>query len=252
MWATGQPDDPPYWNTAGPADIMGSIMLAFGVVAAIAAREQLGGSGQKVELSHLSATMFLQYWSIGTLLLTGASDWPRLDRRSVGNPLWNHYRCADGEWIAIALLQPDRHWRDFCTTTALQHLVDDPRFCDAEQRRIHSRELIEILDKVFAAKPPLEWERLLSENPDFVYDRVQRLADLPSDPQIIANEYLTDFEHPALGTVKALNFPTKLSRTPARIYSAAPQLGEHTVTILSQELGYSEEKIADLLAQGAI
>jgi len=93
---------------------------------------------------------------------------------------------------------------------------------------------------------------LLSENPDFVYDRVQRLADLPSDPQIIANEYLTDFEHPALGTVKALNFPTKLSRTPARIYSAAPQFGEHTVTILSQELGYSEEKIADLLAQGAI
>src|SRR5919198_1118639 len=82
------------------------------------------------------------------------------------------YECADGEWIAIALLQPDRHWRDFCTTTALQHLVDDPRFCDAEQRRIHSRELIEILDKVFAAKSRLEWERSLSENPDFVYDRV--------------------------------------------------------------------------------
>jgi crotonobetainyl-CoA:carnitine CoA-transferase CaiB-like acyl-CoA transferase len=105
---------------------------------------------------------------------------------------------------------------------------------------------------MFATKPRCDWERLLSENPDFVYDRVQRLGELPSDPQIIANEYLTDFEHPALGTVKALNFPTKFSRTPAQIYSAAPQLGEHTVAILSGELGYSEEKIGKLLMEGAI
>ena len=251
MWAMGHPGDPPYWSSAGFADIMGGIMLAFSVVTAITARERLG-VGQKVELSHLSATMFLQYWSIGSLLLTGAKEWPRFDRRVAGNPLWNHYRCADDQWIALALLQPDRYWRDFCSIMGLETLVDDPRFSEAEARRIHSRELIQILEEVFATRPRPEWEQLLSQNPDFIYDRVQTISDLPDDPQVIANEYLSDFAHPDLGTVKVLNFPGKLSQTPAQVRSAAPQLGEHTLEILTEELGYSPERVADLYGQGVI
>jgi crotonobetainyl-CoA:carnitine CoA-transferase CaiB-like acyl-CoA transferase len=220
-------------------------------VAAIAARERLG-IGQKVEMSHLSATMFLQYWSIGTLLLNGGTEWPRFDRRKAGNPLWNHYRCADGEWLVLALLQPERHWPAFCAIMGLEHLLNDPRFCDAEQQRLHNTELIGILDEVFASKPRAEWERLLSQNPDFVYDRVQRLADLRHDPQVIANEYISSFLHPALGTVGVLNFPVALAATPARVRSAAPALGEHTDAILIEELGYSREQVDALRAQGAV
>lgn len=137
MWAMGHPGDPPDWSSLGVADIMGGIMLAFSIVATIAARERRG-LGQKVEISHLSATMFLQYWAIGSSLLTGVQEWPRFDRRTAGNPLWTHYQCADGEWIALALLQPDRYWPDFCAMTGLDHLRDDPRYSDGEQRRVCS------------------------------------------------------------------------------------------------------------------
>ncbi|MET0728824.1 MAG: CoA transferase [Acidimicrobiales bacterium] len=31
-------------------------------------------------------------------------------RQNPGNPLWNTYRCADGKWIALAMVQSDPHW----------------------------------------------------------------------------------------------------------------------------------------------
>jgi crotonobetainyl-CoA:carnitine CoA-transferase CaiB-like acyl-CoA transferase len=230
---------------------MGGIMLGFGVVAAIAARERLG-FGQKVEMSHLSASMFLQYWSIGTLLLNGGDDWPRFDRRTAGNPLWNHYKCADGEWLVIALLQPDRFWRSFCSIVGLDHLVDDPRFCNAEQQRTNNTELIAVLDELFATKPRAEWERLLAQNPDFIYDRVQRVGDVANDPSVIANGYITPFLHPGLGQVATLNFPVTLKETPAQVRSAAPSLGQHTDEVLVQELGYTPEQVDALRVQGVV
>ena len=251
MYAMGHPGDPPYWSASGFADIMGGIMLGFGVVAAIAARERLS-VGQKVEMSHLSATMFLQYWAIGTLGLTGGSEWPRFDRRTAGNPLWNHYQCADGEWLVLALLEPERHWAAFCALVGWEDLVADPRFCTSDQQRLHRQELIALLEALFATKPRAEWERILAQNPDFVYDRVQTVGDLARDPAVLANAYLSAFQHPDLGPVNYLNFPVNLSETPAHIRSAAPRLGEHTDEILTGDLGCSATQVAALRAQGAI
>lgn len=250
MWTTGHPGGPPYWSTYSAADSMGGIVLALGIITAIAARAQYG-VGQKIEVSHLGATMFLEYWAIGVSLLTGIREWPRLDRRMAPNPLWNHYRCVDGEWIGLALVQSDRFWRPFCKTLKIEHLADDARFCDSERRKEHCSELTEILDGVFATKTRSEWERVLIQNPDFVFDRVQKLTDLPNDPQVVANEYISEVDHPELGRVKVLNFPVKMEKTPARVPSAAPGLGEHTEEILA-ELGVSNEEIVSFRVDGVI
>jgi|DewCreStandDraft_5_1066085.scaffolds.fasta_scaffold13722_3 crotonobetainyl-CoA:carnitine CoA-transferase CaiB-like acyl-CoA transferase len=251
MWAMGHPGDPPYWGSIGFADAMGGIMLAMGTLAAIAAR-QLQGVGQRVDASHLGASMFLQTIALGILLLSGDKEWPRFDRRAAGNPLWNHYRCQDGRWLALAMIQPDRYWHDFCDAIGQPELADDPRFQTTEQRRLNCRELVAHLDGIFATRTRDEWEEIFARYPDFIYERVQILGDLTDDPQVQANGYISDFDHPDLGPVRLLNLPLLLSATPASVRSAAPTLGQHTYQVLREELRLSDEEIARLAEAGAI
>ncbi len=46
-------------------------------------------------------------------------EFARNTRDESFNPLWNHYRCADGKWLALAMLQPDRYWKDLCVAMGL-------------------------------------------------------------------------------------------------------------------------------------
>ena len=74
----------------------------------------------------------------------------------------------------------------------------------------------------------------------------QGVDDLPDDPQVRANDYVVDVEHPRLGRMAVLGPPVRLSETPARLRSTAPDLGEHTDQVLADVLGYSAARIADL------
>jgi crotonobetainyl-CoA:carnitine CoA-transferase CaiB-like acyl-CoA transferase len=59
------------------------------------------------------------------------------------------------------------------------------------------------------------------------------LSEVFSDPQVLSQEMLLEVDHPGRGTVKMTGFPVKLSKTPAKIHRATPELGEHTEEILS-------------------
>ena len=95
MNAVGEPDMPPLSITGGIADQMGAIMLAYGIMMAVVARER-HGIGQAVDASHLGSMAFLQGLSLSMKLMTG-SAMRRNFRIRAGNPIWNHYRCADGQ-----------------------------------------------------------------------------------------------------------------------------------------------------------
>jgi crotonobetainyl-CoA:carnitine CoA-transferase CaiB-like acyl-CoA transferase len=62
---------------------------------------------------------------------------------------------------------------------------------------------------------------------------------------------VVEWEQPALGTVRQLGVPVKLSRTPGTVHTPAPALGEHTEEVL-HEAGYTVEEVGALLASGAI
>lgn len=250
MWGSGAPTDPPYYNTGGTADMIGGIMLAFGLVSALFAKSR-SGVGQKVDVSHLGASMWLQKWAIGVSQLTQLSEWPRFDRSNAGNPLWNHYKCADGKWVALSLLQADRYWPDLAEAIERPELLSDERFKDVETRKENNKALICILEEVFAQRPRQHWEDVLSRYPDFIWDRVQTIGDLPTDPQVLENSYLAPFEYPGIGKVLLQTLPVTFSRTPASIESFAPSLGQHTHEVLTDS-GYTSEEIADLAASGAI
>src|SRR5262249_34542963 len=112
MLSAGEPDHPPLAIAGGIADQMGAVMLAYGVLAALLAREKTG-CGQTVDASHLGSMAWLQGLGLSCRTMLGNAI-PRQSRSYASNPLWNHYRCADGEWLALGMLQGDRYWADLC------------------------------------------------------------------------------------------------------------------------------------------
>ena len=81
---------------------------------------------------------------------------------------------------------------------------------------------------------------------------MQSIEELENDPQVIANNYITGFDHPVLGSVKMCNFPVGFSETPAGVWKEAPELGQDTETVLVDELGYDWDDIQRFQEAGAI
>jgi CoA:oxalate CoA-transferase len=250
MNAVGTGSTTPTYIFGGIADQVGAIMLAYGVLAALFARERTG-LGQEVDASHLGSMMALQGLNVAARTIMG-KEFPRNTRANAFNPLWNHYRCADDKWISLAMLQPDRYWKDFCVTIGRNDLIEDPRFADIKSRGKNAVALIEMIDAVFATRPRDEWMRTLKAGGDFIYTVVNSVSDLPDDPQVKANNYVVDYEHPALGNMTLLGMPVKLSVTPGDPRGHAPELGEHTEVILTETLGYSWDEVARLREENVI
>ena len=108
-----------------------------------------------------------------------------------------------------------------------------------------------MLDNVFAQKTYDEWAQILRDSGDFIFAPVQQLSELKDDPQVIANGYIADVDHPVLGQVKLADHPIRYSETPHSIRSVAGELGEHTEEVLL-ELGYDWPDITSLQEKGVI
>jgi crotonobetainyl-CoA:carnitine CoA-transferase CaiB-like acyl-CoA transferase len=245
MYAAGEPEHPPLAIAGGVADQMGAIVLAYGVMTALVARER-HGVGQEVDASHLGSMMWLQGLSISSKLMLGFPI-PRVSRSNAGNPLWNHYCCKDGRWIALAMLQADRYWPDFCRAIGRPDLAEDARFATITSRAAHRHEVLAALDAAFASKTRDEWLETLRREPgDFIFTVVNSIDDLPDDPQVRANDYVVDFEHPQHGPVRMLGLPIRLSETPGGVRAPAPEFGQHTEEVLLELLGYDWDRITEL------
>jgi len=59
-------------------------------------------------------------------------------------------------------------------------------------------------------------------------------------------------DHPAIGEIKNLGLAIKLSATPGRVRTAPPRLGEHTRSVLHNDLGLLDEEISAFEARGIV
>ncbi len=250
MTMVGEPDMPPQAINGGIADQTGAVIAAYGTLVALLARERTG-VGQEVNTSLLSGMLWMQGLNASMYLVLGTAM-PRTDRTAAGNPLWNHYRCQDAKWIVLANLQMDRHWPAICRALGMEELENDPRFADMMARGQNARELITIMDKIFAGKPRDEWCKILQEAGDLVFECVNTVPEMVNDPQTLANDYVTEFQHPVLGPIKVVAPPIQLSKTPVGMQREAPEFGEHTEMIMTELLDYSWEDVIKFKDQEVI
>jgi crotonobetainyl-CoA:carnitine CoA-transferase CaiB-like acyl-CoA transferase len=241
MTAAGEPDMPPLAITGGIADQMGAIMLSYGILAALISRDKYG-VGQQVDSSHLGSMTALQGLNVSCKAILG-KEFRRMPRAAAPSPLWNHYKCGDDKWLCLAMAQQDRYWKDFCKVLGISEVATDSRFATMAKRAENAKDLIPILDKVFITKPRAYWMKAFKEGGDFIYTLVNSIDDLLHDEQMLANDYIVDYDHPRIGKTKVVGFPLRLSETPADPRGAAPEFGEHTEMILTELLGYSWEDV---------
>ncbi len=246
----GRDDDPSLPFSGGIADQTGAIFTAYGILAAIIAKQRYG-YGQKVDVSHLGSMMALQALNIGMGLYLWPDGrppmtLPRATRKTAANPLWNYYRCKDGKWLSLGNLQPDVKWSVLCKALNIEHLEKDPRYIDQMVRRRNAASLIVVMDEKFLTRTRDEWMRHLKAAGDIICTPVQDHFDLRTDPQVIANDYMIECEHEVLGKVKVRGLPFELSKTPGKVKAEAPELGQHTEEILLDVCGYTWEDIAIL------
>ncbi len=249
MYNSGTEDGNPVWALPGSSDQIGAIFGAFAIVTALLARERFG-IGQEVETSHLTGSMWLMGDAIQMLYYSKREQPIAVPRSKSSMPLFSFYKCGDGEWITM-VNPTSRHWQPLCEALGIPASIwrDDPRF-STEQARYENRvETVKLLDSYFAKKSREDWIKEF-EGKDIFWERLQHFTDLEKDPQVILNEYMTDYTHPLTGeTYKYQNLPMQFWGTPAMRQGRAPLLGEHTAEILVNILGYKKEDVPKLIEE---
>ncbi len=119
-------------------------------------------------------------------------------------------------------------------------------------RQKNAEEFISILKQTFATKTREEWMSSFREAGALLFGPANTVTDLVSDPQVVANQYIVDFDHPVWGPTKFSGYPVEFIETPGTIRTPAPELGEHTEQVLTDLLGYTRNDIATLKDQGVI
>jgi len=240
--------DYPITQRGAMGDRNGGMALAFGIAGALLKRHRTG-SGSVVDVSLLATAM----WTLSSDLLTvlKGEQIPRPgDRSRTANPLTSTYRTADGRHIQLMFLQADRYWRDFCRVFDREDLAADPRFADLAARRTNSAACVAALDEEFGRRTFAQCKALLGQL-DAPWAPIQRVDELPDDPQVVANGYigevLSDDGNP-LYRLPAVPVQFDGQPPPQR---RAPEYGEHTEAILA-ELGYTWERIETLQNAGVI
>ncbi len=245
MTTLGEPESPPLQIAGAVFDQLTGTILSSGIMAALLARDRQG-IGQKVEVSLLGSGVHLQAYNINVTLLRGRSM-PRPSRKTLRNPLANHYECADGKWLLLCEAQSDRFWHPFCTAVGIESIEKDPKYLDAKCRRDNALELTGLLEATFKTRSRAEWLALLEERGrGMAFAAINNLNELDSDPQVTLNNYITEINHPSLGKVKMTGFPLNFSATPAAVEKTAPAFGQHTEEVLMDLLGYSWDDISEL------
>lgn len=248
MMSCGERDTPPAQILPGIGDEVGGLMCAWGVTAALYAREKTG-RGQVVDTSLMGSVMGMLAFILEAPAILG-KEFPRVIRKEAGNPLYNHYQCKDGKWIAIAHLAPDQYWSKICRVLELKEIEYDPRFNGIDERGRHAGELVAIFDEKFLTKTRAEWMEILKAE-GCIYTPVQSPKEVTEDEQAFANNYMVNIDHPDWGKMKMTGFPWDFSETPATWRRRAPGFGEHSEEILL-ELGYSKEEIEQLRRNVAV
>lgn len=79
-----------------------------------------------------------------------------------------------------------------------------------------------------------------------------RVLDLANDPQLKAQGFFIELDHPQLGKTVSDATPIRLSETPARYRRAAPAQGQDNGYVYGELLGMSEDELAGLRQKGII
>ncbi len=234
----------------GYGDSIGGMTIAGGISAALFARERTG-EPSVVDISLLSTGL----WAMGAGLTSAMlqSDNPGGANPSVGaafmNPLVGLYRASDGGFLMLTMLQGHYYWADTVQYLGRPELAQDERFATAEAFSENSDAAREILTEIFATATLEEWRERLAKMKG-QWGPFQTLQQLPSDPQVIANDLIRSVDAGDGTQFRLVSNPVQFDGEPPELRKG-PEHAQHTEEVLL-ELGLEWDRIVELKQSGAI
>lgn len=245
MSITGFPDREPVRTGIPISDSVAGIYAAFGILAAVVAREKTG-RGQEIQTSLVDAMVSIlsylsaEYFALGKIPQRFGNDHPVLCP-------YGTFPAADG-YINIAP-SGEHMWERLAQALGLTEMARDPRFQTNALRLQNRQELNRRVTEITSRKPMAEWIEFLNKE-GVPCGPINNLAQALEDPQIQHQKMVLTVDQPT-GRMRILGFPVKLSETPAALQRPAPNLGEHTGEILAR-IGFSENQVQEFKRKGAI
>jgi benzylsuccinate CoA-transferase BbsF subunit len=244
---TGEPDGSPMLLYGPYIDFIASTMGASAVLAAVA-RQRETGEGAWIDIAQYEtglqflAAPLLDYHASGHVAQRAGNTDPSASPHDA-------YRCRDGEWLALSCWS-DREFAALCQAIGHPALATDGRFAHVDARRANADALDATIAAWCAARRADTAAQALQDAGVHAY-RVNTVADLFTDPQIVHRHTWRRRRHPVMGE-QAYGFPAfDLSDTPGDITAPAPRLGADNDVVFGDFLGIGAEEMAAYRAQGA-
>jgi crotonobetainyl-CoA:carnitine CoA-transferase CaiB-like acyl-CoA transferase len=245
MMVTGEPGRGPMRSGAALSDVGAGLLCANGILTALLERET-SGQGQWVQASLIEAMIFLLDFQAARW--TMAQDLPaQVGNNHPTNAPMGVFRTQDG-YITIAASRP--MWRKLCVALGAPELLERPEYASAASRVTHREALNADIERVTQTQPSAAWIDILNHT-GVPCGPIYTLEETFNDPQVQHLGIAQTVESPTLGPTTIIGQAFRLSRTPSRLVSAAPECGADTDAILG-ELGYDAAAIAALRARQVI
>ena len=241
--ATGKHTGAPVIPGIPVADMSIGIFSAFSMLAGIIERDR-SGEGQYIDISMTDCMVSYNMANIANYVASQQSDNAEILGLTGEVPCYNVVKTKDGKFISLGNIE-DKFWMILLELIGLEELKD-AQFASGEE----AKKAMDKIQDVFLTKTRKEWLDLM-EGKDICYAPVNDIDDLMVDPQVKHRKMILEMDHPVEGKIPTIGFPFKFSKTPAKINTTTPSLGQHTDEIL-KKLGIQDKEIAELQEKGVI
>ena len=238
---TGEPDGPPVRVGTSISDITAALFTTIGILSALHNRNSTR-KGQLVDVAMLDSLVAVLENAIVRYFATDEIPQPLGSRHPAITP-FEAFESADGH-IIIAIGN-DTLWAKFCEHVDQKNLISDPRFSTNVERTANHSELFPILSEIMRQRTTDEWIDAL-ENIGVPCGPINTIDKVVNHPQVQARNMIAHVIHQMTGAVEVPGLPIKLSDTPGDVDIPAPNLGEHTVEILTDVLKMSTDEVKQL------
>jgi crotonobetainyl-CoA:carnitine CoA-transferase CaiB-like acyl-CoA transferase len=222
--------EPPGSLRPGQGDHTTGITTCAAVLAALVERGRTG-QGRLVETSLFQTGLYTLSMDLSTQATLGrlSSMKPREDHRA---PMTNCYQAGDGRWFYLIGVEASRHFPALCRAIDRPDLAADERFESGAAIARHNKELIVLLDEIFATHDLDHWAARFDEH-DVWYAPCQTPAEVVADPQA---EALSVFQPTIDGdtTITTVASPVRFDGHTLPPSGPVPALGHHTDEVLAE------------------
>ena len=245
---TGAPEQLPQFPGFAITDFIAPRANAMAIISALDHRRRTG-QGQYLDAAQFESTIPM----MSPVILQYAADdilAGRIGNRSTYAAPHGVYACrGDENWVAISVMT-DAMWPRFCATAEHPEWADDARFTTLAGR-LENQDALDAAVEAWTRTLPAADVQTRLQAADVAAGVVQGGRGLAEDPQLEHIGFYTTLDYPEIGQFTHSGWPATMSRTPYEV-RRAPMLGEHNETVLMDILGFDENQIGDLFAEGVV